>query len=199
MIGVADRLSRIVAEKIELPMRDPARQLKLFVIQFKTATDRLRGLLARIGKNELLGGQIRSNLPGLTRIDRDVDFLGSQISYGHDITVGKLVEYVKTAIAGLSHDFEAYARLVLGDIRDAEKLCSVCGFKKEDLVLSDRQWCCESCGMVHDRDINAAINILNEAARGYREAQNACGEDVRPKRHLVLRQSSLKQEGGISC
>jgi putative transposase len=77
----------------------------------------------------------------------------------------------------------------------SSKLCSVCGWKKEDLVLSDREWRCESCGMVHDRDINAARNILREAARGYREAGNACGEDVR---HVCM-QSLEKQEGGVSC
>jgi putative transposase len=32
---------------------------------------------------------------------------------------------------------------------------------KEDLVLSDRSWKCSNCGTEHDRDVNAAINILN--------------------------------------
>ena len=40
------------------------------------------------------------------------------------------------------------------------KPCSDCGFHNENLTLSDRQWTCPECGSDHDRDINAAINIL---------------------------------------
>ena len=40
------------------------------------------------------------------------------------------------------------------------KPCSDCGHHNENLTLSDRQWECPECGSHHDRDINAAINIL---------------------------------------
>ena len=40
------------------------------------------------------------------------------------------------------------------------KPCSDCGFHNETLTLKDRQWTCRECGSHHDRDINAAINIL---------------------------------------
>ena len=43
------------------------------------------------------------------------------------------------------------------------KPCSDCGFSNENLSLSDRQWTCPDCGSHHDRDINAAINILRLA------------------------------------
>ena len=40
------------------------------------------------------------------------------------------------------------------------KPCSDCGFHNETLTLNDRQWTCLDCGSHHDRDVNAAINIL---------------------------------------
>ena len=44
----------------------------------------------------------------------------------------------------------------------SSKTCRFCGNVNSDLTLKDRQWTCPECGAIHDRDINAAINIRNE-------------------------------------
>ncbi|MCL5972325.1 MAG: transposase [Firmicutes bacterium] len=43
----------------------------------------------------------------------------------------------------------------------SSKLCSTpdCGYLNQDLTLTDREWTCPSCGITHDRDENAAINL----------------------------------------
>ncbi|GAA4322795.1 hypothetical protein GCM10023178_34920 [Actinomadura luteofluorescens] len=69
------------------------------------------------------------------------------------------------------------------------KLCGTCGTVREGLPLDVREWTC-GCGAVHDRDVNAARNIL---AAGL--AVTACGDGVRPQRDTSrTRRSSAKQE-----
>jgi putative transposase len=51
----------------------------------------------------------------------------------------------------------------------SSKLCSDCGYKLDKLALSVREWVCPSCGCVHDRDHNAAINLESLAYRGFPE------------------------------
>ncbi len=62
-----------------------------------------------------------------------------------------------------------YGRTVvkIGRFFPSSKNCSTpkCHYKKPDLKLSDRIWTCPDCGHTHDRDKNAAINILNEGLR----------------------------------
>ena len=47
-----------------------------------------------------------------------------------------------------------------GQWQPTTKACHVCEHKNESITLSDRYWTCPSCGTFHDRDVNAAINIL---------------------------------------
>jgi putative transposase len=41
----------------------------------------------------------------------------------------------------------------------SSKMCSACGHKLETMPLSVREWTCPACGVIHDRDVNAAINL----------------------------------------
>jgi putative transposase len=67
----------------------------------------------------------------------------------------------------------------------SSQLCSRCGHRNQELLLSDRIWKCPGCGGNHDRDHNAAQNIRDEGIRillavGHTESLNACGASVRP-------------------
>ncbi len=50
----------------------------------------------------------------------------------------------------------------------SSKTCSACGYVYKELQLSDRRWICQGCGVSHDRDLNAALNILREGASSLR-------------------------------
>ena len=87
----------------------------------------------------------------------------------------------------------------------SSKTCSVCNWKKNDLTLKDREWTCPKCGTHHDRDLNAAKNILawgrrfvalSDGTSDYRR-----GDEVKLKRVKSTRNvSSVKRlkEGGVS-
>ena len=57
----------------------------------------------------------------------------------------------------------------------SSKTCSSCGYIKPELSLSERSYVCEDCGMVLDRDLNAAINLRMVAVSSI-DTQNAYGE-----------------------
>ncbi|PWI09479.1 transposase [Streptomyces sp. NWU339] len=71
----------------------------------------------------------------------------------------------------------------------SSRLCSACGALRERMPLSVRTWTCGSCGTTHDRDVNAAQNLL---AVGL--TVSACGAGVRPQRRTPGGQSAVKQE-----
>ncbi|MFB9628341.1 RNA-guided endonuclease InsQ/TnpB family protein [Nonomuraea helvata] len=112
----------------------------------------------------------------------------NQAVYVEDLTVKGLA---RTRLAKSVHDagwsafvsmLEYKAKLYgrhfakVGRFFPSSKLCSACGTLAATMPLNVRQWTCP-CGAVHDRDVNAAINIL---AAGRAERQNACGGPVRP-------------------
>jgi putative transposase len=70
----------------------------------------------------------------------------------------------------------------------SSRLCSHCGAKRHTMPPHLRTWTCE-CGMTHDRDVNAANNLL---AAGL--AVSACGAGVRTQRNTPGGQSATKQE-----
>ncbi len=78
--------------------------------------------------------------------------------------------------AMLTYKCEWYGRVLIVVDRwfPSSKLCSECGAVQDSLPLNVRRWACR-CGAVHDRDVNAAMNI-----RAAGLAVLACGDGVRP-------------------
>ncbi|MEV5709901.1 RNA-guided endonuclease TnpB family protein [Actinoallomurus sp. NPDC052274] len=125
----------------------------------------------------------------------------NQVVVIEDLTVRNLLKNHKLARAisdaawsqfrrMLEYKAAWYGREVIAVDRwfPSSKLCSVCGTLTETMPLNVRSWTC-GCGAVHDRDVNAARNIL---AAGL--AVSACGAGVRPGRSTPSRPSALKQE-----
>lgn len=71
----------------------------------------------------------------------------------------------------------------------SSKRCAECGHIVEELPLNIREWDCPSCRAVHDRDVNAANNIL---AAGL--AVSVCGAGVRPEESKSRKAPAMKQK-----
>lgn len=79
--------------------------------------------------------------------------------------------------------------IIINQWYPSSKTCSSCGSIQSKMPLSIREWICPDCGSHHDRDINAAKNILAVGT-----TVSACGESVRPKVHKGPEATSVKQE-----
>jgi len=78
----------------------------------------------------------------------------------HDGALGELLRQIRYKVEWRG------GRVVLADpFYPSSKTCSTCGQVKEELGLEERTYRCGACGLVMDRDHNAAINLRNVAAR----------------------------------
>nr|DAP05309.1 MAG TPA: endonuclease [Caudoviricetes sp.] len=103
----------------------------------------------------------------------------NQVIVSEDLSVSDMVQNLNLAKSisdcgwyeltrQLSYKAEWNGRtyIKIGRYTKSSQPCSVCGYiNTETKDLSVREWACPECGMVHDRDINAAINILNEGMK----------------------------------
>lgn len=78
--------------------------------------------------------------------------------------------------------------LQISTFQPSTKICSNCGHTNHTLTLADREWICANCNTLHDRDINAAVNIKNYSL-------NNCGMHSRKKpAELPTLAGTMKQE-----
>jgi putative transposase len=84
----------------------------------------------------------------------------------------------------------------VGRFEPTSQVCSECGMRDGPKPLHVRQWQCSACGAVHDRDVNAARNIL---ALGRKERLNARGGDVRPSLAVAVASEAGSRRGAASC
>ena len=108
----------------------------------------------------------------------------NQVIVSEDLAVSNMVKnhnlakaisdcgwYELTRQIGYKSDWNNRQYIKIGRFTKSSQPCNVCGYiNTETKDLSVRQWTCPQCGAVHDRDINAAINILNEGLRLLNEA-----------------------------
>jgi putative transposase len=120
-----------------------------------------------------------------------------------DLAIKNMVKNHKLALAisdaswgelirQLAYKCEWYGRELIKIDRwfPSSKRCGNCGHIVDKLPLNIREWECPKCGMNHDRDINAAHNIL---AAGL--AVSVCGANIRPERESSIGQLRKTRKG----
>lgn len=83
----------------------------------------------------------------------------------------------------------------------SSKTCGDCGWINQELKLSDREWTCKSCGVVHDRDVNASRNILKEGLKnisaGTVEYTDGDSNKTSVKKHKSMKSEAQPIASGV--
>ena len=74
----------------------------------------------------------------------------------HEVSLGILKNMIKYKCELYSKNYIEIPRYY-----PSSQICHVCGYRNNDLTIDQRNWQCPQCGTILDRDVNAAINILN--------------------------------------
>ncbi len=77
----------------------------------------------------------------------------------------------------------------------SSKQCARCGWRNEDLTLSEREWWCGGCGVLNNRDYNAALNLSNWPGLSF--PVTGRGDRVRPATPAVACEASSESGPGV--
>jgi putative transposase len=189
--GIASLLTLSTGEKITNPEHEKRDRARLALVQqrlsrkAKGSNNRAKARFKVARVHARIGDRRRDHLHKLsTRIIRE-----NQTVVIEDLSVRNMVRNHSLARAisdaawsqlrqQLEYKADWYGRTVIAVDRfyPSSKTCSACGAIATAMPLNVREWTCR-CGAVHDRDLNAATNVL---AAGL--AVSACGDGVRPAR-----------------
>ncbi|MFL1378921.1 MULTISPECIES: RNA-guided endonuclease InsQ/TnpB family protein [unclassified Nocardiopsis] len=206
--GITSLVTLSTGEKVTNPRYERADRARLAKAQ--RALSRKQEGSANRGKARTRVARVHARIA-----DRRKDFLHklttrlvreNQVVVIEDLTVRAMVKNRALARAVsdaawselrsmLEYKADWYGRelVVVDRFFPSTRLCSApgCGHVHERLPLDVREWICPRCGIVHDRDVNAANNI-----RAAGLAVAACGAGVRPQRESSRTGRSVsKQEG----
>lgn len=173
-LGLTHLATLSTGEKIENPRKYHAR-LRYLRQQQRCLARRVRGS-KRYQKQKLRVARAHSKVKAqrqyaahqfTTRLIREFDVIAIEdLAVKNMIQHPRLARHIADAGWGeirrmLEYKCAWYGRTLVTVDRwfPSSKTCSACGHKLEKLALSVRGWTCPDCGVVHDRDHNAAINI----------------------------------------
>ena len=179
-LGLCDFVTLSTGEKVESE-------------EYLRKAERQRRRLARWLSRKQPGGrnQEKARLK-LARLDAHI--ANQRRDFHHKLS-RKLVEDHRLAGSIGDAGWSAFAKMLeyKGQWYPSSRTCSACGIVVESLPLNIREWECPECGTIHDRDVNAAVNILKQATvgitgspgRGMQSSQRqlvpaVCGQHVRP-------------------
>ncbi|MET7783007.1 RNA-guided endonuclease TnpB family protein [Streptomyces sp. NPDC005388] len=202
-VGLNHLLTLSTGEKIANPRHERRDRAALAKAQRRLAkkekgsANRARARLKVAKIHARIADRRRDTLHKITtRLVRD-----NQTIVIEDLTVRSMVKNRKLARAisdaawsefrsMLEYKAAWYGREVIAVDRwfPSSRLCSACNTLQDKMPLNVRTWTC-GCGITHDRDVNAAHNLL---AAGL--AVTVCGAGVRPQRRTPDRQSATKQK-----
>jgi putative transposase len=204
-LGITSLLAISTGEKIANPRGFKAKYRKLRRAQKalsrkqKGSNNRYKARLKVAKVHQEITDARKDNLHKLTtRLVRE-----NQTIAVENLAVKNMVENRKLALAisdaswgelvrQLDYKCDWYGRTLIKIDRwfPSSKRCGNCGHIVDKLPLNIREWVCPSCGTHHDRDINAARNIL---AAGL--AVSVCGATVRPEQSKSVKAGAKSPRG----
>ena len=179
-VGITHFCTLSTGEKIENPRYLVKTERRLGKLQRKLSrkkkgSNKYRKLQRKIAKlHEKVVNQRNDFLHKLSRriIGENQAIIVEDLNIKGLMQNGKLSKHIAAAswrrfISYLEYKASFYGRQLIkvDPFYPSSKLCSVCGYKKQDLKLSDRTWICPVCGTKHDRDYNATLNLLREGLK----------------------------------